>query len=103
MADAGGVQNVATPSPAHTFTVAATTTPPGTTPRQGGVTISEIMFATDGRANEIQWIELSNNSKTAAVALDAGSGWELIIENYDDRRATRDPLSEQLILRIVVA
>ena len=22
-----------------------------------------------------------------------GSGWELIIENYDDRRATRDPLS----------
>ena len=91
--DAGGVQNVATPSPAHTFTVAATTTPPGTTPGQGGVTISEIMFATDGRANEIQWIELSNNSKTAAVALDAGSGWELIIENYDDRRATRDPLS----------
>ena len=93
VADAGGVQNVATPSPAHTFTVAATTTPPGTTPGQGGVTISEIMFATDGRANEIQWIELSNNSKTAAVALDAGSGWELIIENYDDRRATRDPLS----------
>ena len=94
VADAGGVQNVATPSPAHTFTVAATaTTPPGTTPRQGGVTISEIMFATDGGANEIQWIELSNNSKTAAVALDAGSGWELIIENYDDRRAIRDPLS----------
>ena len=94
VADAGGVQNVATPSPAHTFTVAATApTPPGTTPRQGGVTISEIMFATDGRANEIQWIELSNNSKTAAVALDAGSGWELIIENYNDRRAGRDPLS----------
>ncbi|RKU16372.1 hypothetical protein C6500_17865 [Candidatus Poribacteria bacterium] len=94
VADAGGVQNVATPSPAHTFRVAATApTPPGTTPRQGGVTISEIMFATDGRANEIQWIELSNNSKTAAVALDAGSGWELIIENYDDRRAGRDPLS----------
>lgn len=94
VADAGGVQNVATPSPAHTFRVAPTaTTPPGTTPRQGGVTISEIMFATDGRANEIQWIELSNNSKTQAVALDAGSGWELIIENYDDRRAGRDPLS----------
>ena len=93
VADAGGVANVATPSPAHTFRVAATADPSGTTPRQGGVTISEIMFATDRRANEIQWIELSNNSKTAAVALDAGSGWELIIENYDDRRAGRDPLS----------
>jgi len=93
VADAGGVPNAATPSPALSFNVAATTTPPGTTPRQGGVTISEIMFATDGGANEIQWIELSDNSKTQAVALDAGSGWELIIENYDDRRAIRDPLS----------
>ena len=93
VADAGGVPNTATPSPALSFRVAATTTPPGTTPRQGAVTISEIMFATDGGANEIQWIELSNNSKTAAVALDAGSGWELIIENYNDRRAGRDPLS----------
>ena len=91
--DAGGVPNVATPSPSHTFRVAATATPTGVTPRQGTVTISEIMFATDGGANDIQWIELSNTSKTAAVALDAGTGWELIIENYDDRRATRDPLS----------
>ena len=91
--DAGGVSNVATPSPALSFRVAATATPPGTTPRQGTVTISEIMFATDGISNEIQWIELSNNSKTTAVALDADSGWELIIENYNDPRAARDPLS----------
>ena len=93
VADVGGVQNVATPSLALSFRVAATATPPGTTPRQGTVTISEIMFATDGISNEIQWIELSNNSKTAAVALDADSGWELIIENYNDPRAARDPLS----------
>ena len=93
VADAGGVQNAVTPSPALSFRVAATATPPGTTPRQGTVTISEIMFATDGISNEIQWIELSNNSKTAAVALDADSGWELIIENYNDPRAARDPLS----------
>ena len=94
VADAGGVPNEPTPSPAYTFRVAATApTTPGATPRQGGVTISEIMFATDGGANEIQWIELSNNSKTQAVALDVGSGWELIIENYNDRRAGRDPLS----------
>lgn len=91
--DAGGTPNTATPSPALSFRVTAGATPPGTTPGQGTVTISEIMFATDGGANEIQWIELSNNSKTAAVALDAGSGWELIIENYDDRRAGKDPLS----------
>ncbi|MCE2415420.1 lamin tail domain-containing protein [Candidatus Poribacteria bacterium] len=94
VADAGGVQNVATPSPAHTFTVVPTApTPPGTTPRQGTVTISEIMFATDGGANEIQWIELSNTSKTETVALDAGTGWELIIENYDNPRANNEPLS----------
>ncbi len=93
VADAGGVPNTATPSPALSFRVAATTTPPGTTPRQGAVTISEIMFATDGGANEIQWIELSNSSKTQAVALDAGSGWELIIENYNDPHAAREPLS----------
>lgn len=94
--DAGGVQNVATPSPAHTFRVAPTATAPGTTPRQGDVTISEIMFATDGGADEIQWVELSNNSRTQDVALDAGSGWELIIENYDDRRAGRHPLSGRI-------
>ena len=57
------------------------------------MTISEIMFATDGGSNEIQWIELSNSSKTAAVALDADAGWELIIENYNDPRSARDPLS----------
>ena len=87
--DVGGTPNTATPSPALTFRVATTTTPPGTTPGQGDVTISEIMFATDGGANEIQWIELSNSSKTAAVALDAGNGWELRIKNYDDPRAPR--------------
>ena len=93
VADAGGVQNAITPSPALSFRVAATTTPPGTTPEQGTVTISEIMFATDGGANEIQWIELSNSSKTAAVALDAGNGWELRIENYNDPRSAREPRS----------
>ncbi len=81
VADAGGIQNAATPSPAHTFRVAATGTSPGTAPT---VTINEIMFASDSGTNDIQWIELSNSSNQA-VALDAGSGWELIIENYDDR------------------
>ena len=93
VADAGGVQNTATPSPAHTFWIAATTTPAGTTPGQGAVTISEIMFATNEGANEIQWIELFNSSKTAAVALDAGNGWELRIENYNDPRSAREPRS----------
>ena len=93
VADAGGVQNAATPSPAHTFTVAATATPRGTTVGQGNVTISEIMFATDGGSNDIQWIELFNSSKTETVALDAGAGWELVIENYDSRRTNEDPLS----------
>ena len=90
--DAGGVPNVATPSPAQTFRVAATGTPTGVTPRQGTVTISEIMFATDGGADEIQWIELFNGSNQT-VALDAGTGWELIIENYDNPRANNEPPS----------
>lgn len=97
VADAGGVQNTATPSPAHTFRVASTAapTPPGTTPGRGSaeVTISEIMFATDGGTNDIQWIELFNSSKTQAVDLDADTGWELIIENYDDPRSNQEPLS----------
>ena len=96
VADAGGVQNVATPSPAHTFTVAPTaSTPPGTTPGRGSadVTISEIMFASDGGTNDIQWVELFNGSKTQTVVLSAGSGWELIIENYDDPIAANEPLS----------
>lgn len=93
VADAGGVQNAATPSPAHTFRVAATANPPETTARQGNVTISEIMFATDGGANDIQWIEISNSSKTETVALDADDGWEIIIENYNGRRTTDEPLS----------
>ena len=100
VADAGGVQNTATPSPAHTFRVAATGAPtPDPTPEpdptigRGNVAISEIMFATDGGADEIQWIELFNSSKTETVALDAGAGWELIIENYDSRRTNEDPLS----------
>lgn len=92
VADAGGVQNTATPSPAHPFSVAATGTPTGVTPRQGTVTISEIMFATDGGTDEIQWIELFNGSNQI-VALDAGTGWELIIENYDNPRANNEPLS----------
>lgn len=103
VADVGGVQNLATPSPAFSFTVAATATPtpPGTTPGRGSddVTISEIMFATDGGTNDIQWIELSNNSETEAVALNAGSGWELRIENYDDPRAANAPLSGTINFR----
>ena len=91
--DVGGTPNTATPSPALSFRVAATGTPTGVTPRQGTVTISEIMFATDGGANEIQWIELSNSSKTETVALGADTGWELIIENYDNPRANNEPLS----------
>lgn len=101
--DAGGVPNVATPSPARTFTVAATGAPPATpdtTPRQGSVrdltgtvTISEIMFATEGGTNDIQWIELFNSSDTQAVALDADAGWELAIENYNDPRSREDPFS----------
>ncbi len=94
VADAGGIPNLATPSPEHTFHVAATaTTPPGTALGRGNVTISEIMFANDGGASDLQWIELFNSSKTETVALDAGSGWKLIIENYDDRRSNEDPLS----------
>ena len=97
VADAGGVPNAATPSPAHSFTVAATATPtpPSTTPGRGSanVTISEIMFASDGGPNDIQWIELFNISKTQTVALDTNGGWELIIENYDDPRSTVEPLS----------
>ena len=95
VADTGGIQNAATPSPAHTFRVAATGTPPGTTPGRGSadVTISEIMFASNGGTNDIQWIELSNSSKTQAVALDAYNGWELIIENYNGLRSIEEPLS----------
>ena len=62
----------------------------------GGVTISEIMFATDGSSNEVQWIELYNSSKTEAVALDAYNGWSLIIENYDDPNSTNEPLSGEI-------
>ena len=50
----------------------------------GKVAISEIMFATNGNANEIQWIEIFNSSQTETVDLDADRGWRLIIENYDD-------------------
>lgn len=91
--DAGGVPNVATPSPAHTFRVAATATPAGTTLGTGSVTISEIMFATKDGTNDIQWIELFNSSKTETVALNAGRGWELVIENYNEPRSDRAPLS----------
>ena len=62
----------------------------------GDVTISEIMFATDGSLNEVQWIELYNSSKTEAVALDAYNGWSLIIENYDDPNSTNEPLSGEI-------
>ena len=57
------------------------------------MTISEIMFATDRGTNDIQWIELFNGSETETVALDADAGWELIIENYNNPRSARDPLS----------
>ena len=60
---------------------------------QGNVTISEIMYATTGRTNEIQWIELYNSSKTEAVALDADSGWHLTIENYADPNWEEDAQS----------
>ncbi|MDE0467203.1 MAG: Ig-like domain-containing protein [Candidatus Poribacteria bacterium] len=103
VADEGGIENAATPSPAHTFRVAATGTPPGTgtAPRRGSVreitggkvTISEIMFAAAGGTNDIQWIELFNSSETEAVALDAYNGWELIIENYNDPFSIEEPLS----------
>ena len=93
VADAGGVQNTATPSPAHIFQVTPTATSPGTTLGSGKVTISEIMFASDGGTSDIQWIELFNGSKTQTVALNAGDGWELIIENYEDRSARNAPLS----------
>lgn len=98
VADAGGVQNVATPSPAHTFTVAATAGPaPPTTQGpaigRGNVKISEIMFASDGGTNDIQWIELLNSSETETVDLTADAGWEVVIENYDDRLSTNEPLS----------
>lgn len=93
VADVGGVQNVATPSPAHTFRVSATAAPPGTPPGRGEVTVSEIMFATDGSTNDIQWVELFNSSKTQTVALDTGNGWELIVENYNDLRSNEGPLS----------
>lgn len=87
VADTGGIQNVATPSTPHTFTVAPTAGPSRTALGRGNVAISEIMFANDGGTNDIQWIELFNNSETETVALDAGNGWELIIENYNDPRA----------------
>ena len=61
-----------------------------------GVTISEIMFATDGSSDEIQWIELFNSSKTQAVALDADDGWSLVIDNYDDPDSTDEPLSGEI-------
>lgn len=93
VADTGGVQNTATPSPAKTFQVASTTTPRGTPTGRGDVAISEIMFATNGGTNDIQWIELYNSSETETVALDANAGWKLIIENYDNRRTNEDPLS----------
>ncbi len=93
VADTGGIQNTATPSPAKAFQVASTAGPPGTTLGRGEVTISEIMFATDGSTNDIQWIELFNSSKTQTVALDTGNGWELVIENYNDLRSNEDPLS----------
>ena len=94
VANAGGVLNLATPSPAFSFTVAATGAPRHPKPHQdAAVTISEIMFASNRGTNDIQWIELFNGSDTDAVALDAGNGWKLSIENYDDSRAANAPLS----------
>ena len=47
----------------------------------GNVTISEIMYDAGPRWNQVQWIELYNNSMTQAVNL---SGWELEIRNKED-------------------
>ena len=104
VADESGIQNAATPSPAHTFRVAATGTPQGTagSVREitgGKVTISEIMFAAAGGTNDIQWIELFNSSETEVVALDANNGWELIIENYNDPRSIEEPVSGTINFR----
>ena len=75
--------------PKGTFTVGVPITRQGSVRTLTGmVTISEIMFATNRSTNEIQWIELFNSSNTEAVALDADSGWSLIIENYDDPNRT---------------
>lgn len=71
--------------PKGTYTVGPQTIRQGSVrDLKGKVTISEIMFATDEGANEIQWIEIFNSSDTETVVLDADDGWELIIENYDD-------------------
>ena len=97
VADAGGVENTANAVPPHTvFRSASTASPRPTTSGRADVTISEIMFATDGGTSEIQWIELFNISKTQTVALDADAGWELIIENYNDPRSNQEPLSGEI-------
>ncbi len=71
--------------PKGTFTVGPQITRQGRARDLAGkVAISEIMFATNGNANEIQWIEIFNSSQNESVALDADRGWRLIIENYDD-------------------
>lgn len=75
--------------PTGTFTVGLPVTRRGSVRTlTGTVTISEIMFATNRSTSEIQWIELFNSSNTETVALDADSGWSLIIENYDDPNRT---------------
>ena len=71
--------------PKGTFTVGPQTILRGSARDLAGkVAISEIMFATNGNANEIQWIEIFNSSQNETVDLDADKGWRLIIENYDD-------------------
>ncbi len=71
--------------PKGTFTVGPQITRQGSARALAGkVAISEIMFATNGNTNEVQWIEIFNSSQNEAVALDADRGWRLIIENYDD-------------------
>ena len=96
VSDVGGILNSATPSPAHTFSVAATGVHGNVQDLTGDVTISEIMFTTDGSSDEIQWIELYNSSKTEAVALDADNGWSLIIENYIDPDSQDEPISGEI-------
>ena len=74
--------------PKGTFTVGLLITRQGSARALAGkVAISEIMFATNGSASEVQWIEIFNSSETEAVALDADSGWSLVIENYDDPKS----------------
>ena len=65
----------------------------------GEISISEVMSDAGPRGNQVQWIELYNNSLTQAVNLE---GWELEIRNLKDDAVsyvnTRLILNEAIIL-----